>query len=215
MSDELDEFVNDETEDAKVDANADTQDADSNESTGDEGSPPEPADGQDNDDRVPRAAMLDERAKRQELEREIAELRTQQGGNLGDPEPLSVEQQVMQIKIGLARDLMMSQHDDYAEKESVFMQMTESNPVLVQQMLAANNPARFAYDMANKKAEMDQLSDIDAYKAKIREEVLAELKAKSAPSSDIPDPSIVDAPGVSERVADSEPDDLESITLGE
>ena len=141
-----------------------------------------------------KAAVLDERRKRQALEAELEQLKqgkqpaaeTEKPDWYGDPEKAAqvmqqqvgqtVSQQVWQTKVGLSQDLMRSQHEDYDELESEFMDLVKEQPGLVQEMLQAPNPARFAYDTAKKAREYTAMKDVDAYKAKMRQEIEAKVR---------------------------------------
>lgn len=72
----------------------------------------------------------------------------------------------------------MARHEDYGDKYATFVGMATENPSLVQKMLASPDPAEFAYQEASKKASLDEIGeDPAAYKARIKAEILAELKA--------------------------------------
>lgn len=141
-----------------------------------------------------KAAVLDERRKRQALEAELQQLKQAQQPAAeaekpdwyGDPEKAAqamqqqvgqtVSQQVWQTKVGLAQDMMRAQHEDYDELESEFMDLVKDQPGLIQEMQQAANPARFAYETAKKAREYTAMKDVDSYKAKLRQEVEAELR---------------------------------------
>lgn len=163
------------------------------------GSPPEPKEpNKDPDEEGPeswtKAAVLDERRKRQALEAEVEKLR--QGNQpateaekpdwYGDPEKAAqameqqvgqtLSQQVWQTKVGLSQDLMRSQHEDYDELESEFMDLVKEQPGLIQEMQQATNPARFAYETAQKARKYAAMQDVDGYEAKMRQEIEAKVR---------------------------------------
>jgi len=174
-----------EAEEATTDAEVKGDDATAKEA-GTEGTPTSDEAGSTH---VPTAALIDERHKRQEAERELAALKEERDA-VPRPDPSEdpegaynhlenrVASSLAETRIALARDMMMHSHDDYAEKEATFLKMAESNPQMVDDMLAADNPARFAYEMAGKQQDYDALKDVDGYKAKLREELKAEVKAE-------------------------------------
>ena len=137
-----------------------------------------------------KAAVLDERRKRQALEAELQQLKqgqqpageTEKPDWYGDPEKAAqamqqqLSQQAFNTKLELSQDMMRGQHEDYDELETEFADLAKQDPRLVQEMLQAPNPARFAYDTAKKAREYTAMKDVDSYKAKLRQEVEAELR---------------------------------------
>ena len=181
------------TEEAKADTEQETEEKD-------DSTPESKAEQKTEDEEGPeswtKAAVLDERRKRQALEAELEKVRQgqqQQPANeaekadwYADPEKAAqamqqqvgqtVSQQVWQTKVGLSQDMMRAQHEDYDELESEFMDLVKDQPGLIQEMQQAANPARFAYDTAKKAREYTAMKDVDSYKAKLRQEVEAELR---------------------------------------
>lgn len=156
------------------------------------------------------AALMAERDKRKKAEAELQALREKTGevekpiDPVDDPEGYAEglrsesRQAALQDRLSLSRDLMMEVRDDYTEKEQVFMGMIKDadgnivNEHLLQQLLSSSNPAKFAYEQGKKEMRVQQLSDPkyeETLKAKIREELLAELKTEGDKLSaqDVPD----------------------------
>lgn len=140
---------------------------------------------------VPEAALLDERRKRQELERKLREKESQAPDPVDDPEGYEahLKTQVWANKVENSRELMMDLHTDYEEKEAIFMRMVRDeegnviDPRLVAQMNAARNPAKFAYEKATEFQEAEKYRDPAKREALITEEVAkrtAELEARLA-----------------------------------
>lgn len=139
-------------------------------------------------------AYKDEKSKRQERDAKIAELEeklsqlsqkeSQIPDVLDDQEGFvnslrnEVQQQVSAIRTDLSREFMMSIHDDYEEKEKIFIELANQTPELAAQLRNSSNPAKFAYDQAKKHEEFKEMQDVDSYKAKIRAEVEAQIKAE-------------------------------------
>lgn len=134
-------------------------------------------------------AYKDEREKRQERDARIAELERQLADNKStipdvfeDQEgfvsqlrsEMSQAQQSMRTE--LSREFMMSIHDDYEEKEKVFIELAKTTPALAHAIQSASNPAKFAYEQAKKHLQYQEMQDVDAYRAKIKAEILNELK---------------------------------------
>ena len=91
-----------------------------------------------------------------------------------------VQQQVQQVKIEFAREMMASAHPDFAETEAQFFEMARENPVLFQEMQRAANPVRYAYDYAKKAAEVAKIGSLDI--AAIKAAAIAEFQAAQQPA---------------------------------
>jgi hypothetical protein len=143
---------------------------------------------------IPIAAQIDERRKRQEIERERDELKQQlealktpkqeeKGPDLfADPEGWTkaqeqkTQKQILQTKIEISREMYLDSKPDFEEKEAAFVKMAQANPSLVQQMYASANPAKFAYETAKKQLAIDAMGDPETYREKLKAEILAELQ---------------------------------------
>lgn len=138
-----------------------------------------------------KTAYLEEKRKRQERERELEELKRSmnQGKKedidlLGDPEKAAeliekrAESKALKRSIELSRDLMMDVKPDYEEMEKIFIEMAKDEPSLANKMLSSPNPAKFAYETARKHKMLQDIGDPEAYREKVRQEVLAELTQK-------------------------------------
>lgn len=137
-------------------------------------------------------AVLDERRKRQELQAQLDALQQQQTQPqqpekpdwYDDPDKAAqaqaqtFEQRLTQQKFELTQDMMKSAHPDYDEMESRFVDLARENPQLIVQMQQSANPARFAYDTAKKAEQLDQLNNVDEYKAKLEAQLRTELEGK-------------------------------------
>ena len=137
-----------------------------------------------------KAAVLDERRKRQALEAELEKLR--QGEQkpadedkadwYADPEKAAqamqqqLSQQAFNTKLELSQDMMRGQFEDYDDLETEFVDLAKQDPRLIQEMQQAPNPARFAYETAKKAREYTAMKDVDSYKAKLKQELEAELR---------------------------------------
>ena len=91
-----------------------------------------------------------------------------------------VQQQVQQVKIEFAREMMASAHPDFAETEAQFFEMARENPVLFQEMQRSANPVRDAYDYAKKAAEVAKIGSLDI--AAIKAAAVAEYQASMTPA---------------------------------
>lgn len=146
-------------------------------------------------------AVLDERRKRQDLERENAALKARLNPEATPKQPArpdvfedqegafgylqqQFDQRLVVDRINLSRELMAEKHDDYEEAESAFVDLAKADPSLVAKMRAATLPAKFVYDHVKKHQQMQEMQDVDGYRAKIkaelRAEILAEMDAEGA-----------------------------------
>jgi DNA repair exonuclease SbcCD ATPase subunit len=163
------------------------------------------------EDRVPIAAIHDERRKRQELEKRVAEYeaKLQQLQNPPQPAPDmfenpegwqnhfggQIKQQAAQEAsfnslLNTSEMLCRDKYEDFEEAKTKFMELAEANPVLAQQALGDPHPWRKAYTLVKNHEKMEALGATDAQslEARLREEIRAELQAelKPAPAAVIP-----------------------------
>jgi len=131
-------------------------------------------------------AVLDERRKRQEMERRIAELQkpAERPDLFADPDgALShlesrFQQQMFASKVEMSQELMRSMHEDYDELETEFHELAKDNPVLLKQLSEAQNPARFAYETAMKARTVATINDADKLRAQVEAKYKSELEEK-------------------------------------
>lgn len=158
---------------------------------------------------VPIAALKDERAKRQQLEQQLAEYQAyiqqvqQQQFQPADPEvdPIAylkeqvqaevmpqVQQYALQFRVEMTEQLARQKWQDYDAKIELFKQEAASNPFLVEQVKQAPNPAEYAYNVASQIAVARQYGSEappsrEELEAKIRAEIMAEIGMKPAQSA--------------------------------
>ncbi len=180
---------------------------------------PEASKPADDKRQVPIAALKDERRKRQELERKLADLEGQvkaysQTVRPSEPTPRPnpedlfykdpvgfVNQRVAQERLAISEELVRSQHDDYDDVIQAFVEASRSAPHLVAQMQGNQNPARFAYQAGKAYLQARKCGSIDEMRTKIRAElkaeVLEEVKRESAKhAAEAVQPSLANARGV-------------------
>jgi hypothetical protein len=150
-------------------------------------------------DRLPQdeyKALREEREKRQRLEADIEALKQQLQPKEPPPPPPSLwedekgwqdhQQQVIlrqadQLsRINASEMAARGQFPDFQEKFDLFNQIAAENPAVVQQAMGDPHPWRKAYEIAKNHAEIKELgaTNLDELKAKIREELMAEVQAK-------------------------------------
>ena len=138
---------------------------------------------------VPVKAVADERRKRQELEKRLAEFE-QRFAQLSQPqqpapeppswelEPAQAAQylqqqfahQVWETKVSLSEEVMREKYGDYDDVSATFAEAARRDPSLLNRLYAAPNPARFAYQEGKKLKTLAEIGDDpDAYERKILE----------------------------------------------
>jgi hypothetical protein len=143
------------------------------------------------------SAYHDEKRKRQELQRELDDLKKPQQQEkpdlFVDPDGFvkGVEEKIaateLKTRINLSRAFMVKLNPDYAEKEARFIDMVKADPSLVAKMNASAMPAEFAYQTAANAMEqeaklklVEEMGDPVAYREKLKAEILAEMGAEPA-----------------------------------
>ena len=138
-------------------------------------------------------AMMEERGKRQELERRFAALEAAKGpaattepanGFWENPEA-AFDKHMAEIKsvttnarLQTAEFISRQKHQDFDEKIEVFGQILQQTPGLHQQWLAAPDPAEFAYSIGKNHMELQAAGSMDELRAKIERETTARVRAE-------------------------------------
>lgn len=143
-------------------------------------------------------AVKDEREKRQQLERELTALREQFQAQQNPPPPppniwedeqgaldhvkneaisTAVQQATFNAKLDMSEMMVRQSNPDFDDMKARFLQMAEMNPALRQQALSDPHPWNKAYQIAKNAATMEELgaTDLETLKAKLREELAAEM----------------------------------------
>jgi hypothetical protein len=148
---------------------------------------------------VPKAALLDERKKRQEYERKVKELEekySQQNNQSSTQnkqeekvpdfyenpderfafEQKKLEEKLLTERIRMSAALVSAEKPDYIEMTDAFKEAVASNPQLEFALYNSANPALFAYNEGKKYLQIrDVLKDPVGYRAKIESEVREKL----------------------------------------
>lgn len=147
---------------------------------------------------VPKAAMLDERRKRQLLQEENERLRGQLPKqeddvdfyesdqaeydrnlrNKWESEMREHQQRVQSDNLNKSRSAQLELHDDYLEMEKIFELMTTSDESLIGDMLASQDAASFAYNKAK-----EYKASLIGGKPEVEPEVEVEKSEVDAPIS--------------------------------
>lgn len=200
------------TEDSSLDSILDTQPAPREqapeatvETTGDKepaSAPPAAAPATPDDGPlVPRRALEDERRKRQDYEKRLAELEqrilasqqpprqeqpTQQADWWADPESAAAMMQqetryaIFETRLSLGEELMAAK-PDYETAKAAFIEAAQADMSLAQKMVKSSNPAKFVYEQGRKISAMKEIGDDPvSYRAKIEAEVRASMGQQPA-----------------------------------
>jgi hypothetical protein len=145
-------------------------------------------------------AVREEREKRQALEREIAELKTQFQSIQPKAEPapvptiweddkaalahvrddavsVAVQQASLNARLDMSEMMTRQAHADFDEMKGKALEMLSANPSLAREVMADAHPWQRAYTLAKNAAKMEALGAVDVsdLEAKIREQVKAEM----------------------------------------
>ena len=191
------------------------------------------------DDRVPQAALLDERRKRQAYEREVESLREQLARNKEPAKPAAdvwtdpeayvsaaeqraiaaaearMSDMVGHITANVSEQFARRQYPDYDQKRAEFSKRLEADPVIKAEfnrhIAQGGDLGEFVYSTATKLQQMAELTNIDAYRAKVEAEVRARLEAEYAKRTPVPQSlNAIPSPATSTEIW-SGPPPLEAI----
>lgn len=162
-----------------------------------------------------KAALKEERRKRQELARERAEAKQFDPQVLyQDPSEIVnfVSVQQRNTAINMSREFAKEQYDDYEEMEELFAEEAERNPALVTEMLQHAAPALFAYKTAKHLKTVKEAQD-GSLEARLRAQITAELEAKYAgqPKPPVTIPTDLSNVRSAKSTEDFAPESLDSI----
>jgi predicted protein tyrosine phosphatase len=134
-----------------------------------------------------KVAYMDEKRKRQELEKRLEALEVgsnqqerPKGPDLFENPDEYMHERELKLKADISREMLIEVKPDYKEREDEFLALAKEDPTLVVKLRKAPNPAKFAYETAVKHKALQEIGDPASYREKIRAELLAEL-TKSQP----------------------------------
>jgi hypothetical protein len=165
-------------------------------------------------------AIREEREKRQALQAELETLR-QQVQSLQQPqEPpapppsvwddeqaysghlvgTAVQQASFNAKLDMSEMLAAQAHEDFDDVKAKFLEMAQGNPALAQQALAQKHPWEAAYRIGKNAMTAAELgaTNVDELKAKLREELMAEMQGQAPARPSMP-PSLTNERNVGTR----------------
>lgn len=150
-----------------------------------------------------RQAALDERRKRQDAERRIAEyekelndLRQQRQQPQGqmpswyeNPEQAAqamqaqFQNEMFQTRLALTETFMRQQHQDFEEVSVIFAEQAKRDPSLIQKLYSHPSPAQYAYQIGKQIQFMQDVgNDPAAYRKKLEDEIRAQIVAEQGGS---------------------------------
>jgi hypothetical protein len=101
-----------------------------------------------------------------------------------------ITDQIFETRVLLSQEMYRSAHPDYDEMETIFADECDRDPSLRQQLVSHPVPAKFAFEQGKRIKLMRELSDPDAYRAKLREEIMAELQSQQQPQTQHTPPQV-------------------------
>lgn len=177
--------------------------------------PPAESDESDSAPLIPRKALIDERRKRQDLEKKfaeyeakLAELSKPQQPQPPPPQPMSppdpwtdpqgaleYERQQRAIELYETRvsfsEEIMSVKPDYEDAKKAFFEAAQADPSLAQKLVRHPMPAKFVYEQGKRHAALREIGpDPAAYREQLRQqlrdELMAEMQAQPSQQSQAP-----------------------------
>jgi hypothetical protein len=145
------------------------------------------------------AAAQEERRKRQDLERRLAELEKAKPAAPAehpkafwdDPEGAlakhnestaalkkDMEGMATKIRLDTAEQIARSKYSDFDEKIQVFADLVQKNPALAGPWLSSPDPAEYAYKQGKNYMEFQAVGNMDAFREKIEKETRLKLEAE-------------------------------------
>ncbi len=139
------------------------------------------------------AAAQDERRKRQDLERQLAEIQKR----LPQAEPekketfwdnpegffqkqsQALEEQRLSMKLEAAELIARSKYPDFGEMLPKFEELVRTVPGLMHQWVNSANPGEFAYQTAKNHMQLADAGSIDALRTQIEKEVRVKIEAET------------------------------------
>lgn len=148
---------------------------------------------------VPLKAVEDERRKRQELEKRIAEFEARFAAQQKPQEPVQpadwdldprgaasqwmaeMNRRTFTMAVEMSERVLKEKHSDYEEVRNVFAEAAKADPRLAVELVNHPFPAEFAYQQGKRLRMLQEIGDDpESYKARLREELLAELRSQGA-----------------------------------
>lgn len=144
--------------------------------------PEVPTTSEPREERVPVAAVIAERRKRQELEERLRhyeqQLQRQQAPAFHEAPEQFIEQRLATRVFAMSEAQARELYPDYDDVVAEFVETAQGNPYLIHELNASAHPAAFAYKQGKQMRERKEMEDLPAYKAKLEAEIRAKLQAE-------------------------------------
>jgi len=137
------------------------------------------------------ASAKDERRKRQDLERRIAEMEASRPVEepkqfWEDPEEkllqfkTEVQGMMRETRLNTVEDIARTKYSDFDEKIDVFAEVLQQTPGLREQWLNSPNPAEFAYKLGKNYQDLNNAGNLDSMLAAKEKELRLKIEAEFA-----------------------------------
>lgn len=112
------------------------------------------------------------------------------------------DEKVSAIRVEALQAAARARHEDYEDKERVFVELAQSNPYLVAQLQQAQDPAEFAYKTAEYHIAMQEAGgSLDALKKRLSEELAQEKQSSFQAKAQAIPKTLAGATGTGRRSA--------------
>jgi hypothetical protein len=112
------------------------------------------------------------------------------------------DEKVSAIRVEALQAAARARHEDYEDKERVFVELAQSNPYLVAQLQQAQDPAEFAYKTAEYHIAMKEAGgSLDALKKRLSEELAQEKQSSFQAKAQAIPKTLAGATGTGRRSA--------------
>jgi hypothetical protein len=137
---------------------------------------------------VPIDSLLDERRKRQELEKELQAIRAKPPEQPKAPDffedpnkyreyvERTVEDRLLNERLNMSEMIVRQAFPDAEEAIAAFMEAAQANPAVVTQALSQPHPYKVVYDEGKRMLAMKQIGDPLTYEQRVREKLLSDEK---------------------------------------
>ncbi|WP_104655081.1 hypothetical protein [Ralstonia insidiosa] len=120
-------------------------------------------------------------AERDMIQRQLEQARQPQAQE--QPTQLTPELALLNERMNMSEIMVRQQHQDVDDMLTVFSKAAEQNPALRAQLLQERHPWQWMYDQAKRMRAMEEIgSDPEAYKQRLRDELMAQLQAEQTAS---------------------------------
>lgn len=158
---------------------------------------------------VPLATLMEERSKRQALEKKLAggDKETEVVSVFDDEKTAldnvknEIRQENQQDKFKMSIAMVKQVHDDFDTVAAAFAEAVEENPSLGEQAANADNPALEVYNLGKKHMQLKEMGDLSTFKERMKEEILADIAKEKGEVKSEKDEKVV-------QLKESLPEDL-------